>query len=267
MLHPSRSHGLHPCTATLAQEGIWHGAVGVVLVNQTQDVQEYFPLEVAREVGDLSVKIVQPNGKTLRTRREGLVDGPLMERRKLPAGRVVASIFGFDELGYHQLPGPGKYELRASLKTVGGVIHAPVVKLMVIEPAPDTIVASHPISLTGEQLKRPADARERAAVQQIKVEGRTFLFYRRFLSAKNGGEIGDTFRLAELPGKVELSVSGSHGEWGRLTITYKTSPGAEPTKLVINSISGSPWTDEEEKLLQEWWKGEAKPTTAPPAKP
>jgi hypothetical protein len=85
----------------------------------------------------------------------------------------------------------------------------------------------------------------------VKVGGRTLLIYRR--------------RLAELPGKCDMTVEGAYG-WGNpLTITYKTSPTAEPTKLVVNSIDGSPWTAEEERLrLERLRPKDNGPPLAPP---
>jgi hypothetical protein len=72
-------------------------------------------------------------------------------------------------------------------------------------------------------------ARNRYAVQQVKVGDRVYLVYFR--------------RLAELPGKCEMTVEGEYGWRKPLTITYKTSPAAEPTKLVVNAITGSPWVE------------------------
>jgi hypothetical protein len=73
-------------------------------------------------------------------------------------------------------------------------------------------------------------------------------------------------RLAELPGKCEMTVEGVYG-WGNpLTITYKTSPAAEPAKLVVNSIDGSPWTAEDERNRQKRLrpKDNSPPTSPPP---
>jgi hypothetical protein len=154
------------------------------------------------------------------------------------------------------------------LKTAQGVIVAPPVKLTVTEPAPDAILASQPVPLAGYQAKWRKQRQETAVMQQIQIGGRTWLVYRKFLSPENSGTVYATFRLAELPGKVDLKVEGSHGEWGKMTITYKTSPAAEPTKLVINSVDGRPWTESEERLLQERLRPkDTSPPLSPPPRP
>jgi hypothetical protein len=77
-----------------------------------------------------------------------------------------------------------------------------------------------------------------------------------------------TFRLTELPGKVELKVEGAFGEWGPLTITYKTSPTAQPARLVINASDGMPWTEEEERLWQDELRAkQGLPPIAPAPRP
>ena len=56
-----------------------------------------------------------------------------------------------------------------------------------------------------------------------------------------------TSRLAELPGKCEMTVEGAYGGWEPITVTYadKKSPSGTTTR-VIHSISGAPWRQEDQ---------------------
>jgi hypothetical protein len=164
---------------------------------------------------------------------------------------------------YAELPEPGEYQIKATLTTAEGKVTSPVLRFTAIEPPTNTILSSHPVPYEGFKVNRPKDEQPQAVVQQIKLGGRTFLVYRQFFAPKDGGTTSMTVRLAELPGKCEVAVTGEFGDWKPLTITYKTSPTAEPVKLVINSVDGKPWTAEEERQLQERLKREA----APPKKP
>ena len=97
---------------------------------------------------------------------------------------------------------------------------------------------------------------------------KTLLIYRRRYDPKSGGGIYRTMRLAELPGKVEMKVEGAFGDGKPLTITYKdaNSPTGT-TKLVINSIDGRRWTEEEERVLRERTKPKPIAPAPLPAKP
>lgn len=235
----------------LAWESIEWTPLIVVLMNQSKEERKYLLLDVAFKSGDLDVLIVQPNGQPL-ARDHGSTAILFEGRRKLPAGQLDATVLRFRNFGYPRLPGPGDYELRASFKAPEGVVVAPAVKLRVIEPSPDAILASHPVPPEGFEAKQPKAKQEQAFVQQIQIENRTWLFYRKFRSPELGGKVYSTRRIVELPGKVELKVEGAFGERNPLTITRKDARSPTgTTKLVINSISGSPWTEEDERLRQE----------------
>lgn len=236
----------------LAKEDVHRYGVVVALINQSKEERQYLYLEVANTTGDLEVAIVQPDGKPLRSHAPRRRPIFFNERPNLPAGQFVSSVFKFQDFGYDQLPEPGEYELRASLKTAEGVVVAPAVKLTVIEPSLDAILASQAVPLEGFEALKPKDEQERAVIQQVKIGNRTWLIYRRFLSTKLGGKVSWTFRLAELPGKVEMTVEGAYGDWKPLTIKYKDpSSQTGTTTLKINSIDGRPWTDEEQRLLEK----------------
>ena len=236
----------------LAMESIEQARLAIVLINKSKEERKYLLLDAACANGDLETTIVRPNGKPLRNHSHPSLAILFEYRWKLPAGQLVAEQFKSGDLGYYELPEPGEYELRASLKTAQGIVTSPPVKLAVVEPAPDAILASIAVPLEGYQAKWPKEKQETAAMQQIKLGNRTWLFYRQFLSSELGGKVSHSFRLAELPGKVELRVEGAFGDRNPLTIIYKDtkSPTGE-IKLVINSINGMPWSAEEERLRQE----------------
>lgn len=245
-------------TEYLVGEDLNSTVLNIVLINQSSAAREYVPLEAAPFNGDLGVAVTCPNGDplpTLKVRRVGM--GEVGYRKQLPAGRIATSAFAVETFRYTELPSPGEYQIRATLKTPEGKVTAPVLKFTAVEPAADAILSSHPVPLEGFQMIRPKDEQPKAVVQQIKLGTLTFLVYRHFYPPKYGGTASFSARLAELPGKCEVSVTGAYGDWKPLRITYKTSPTAEPVKLVINSVDGKPWTAEEERQLQDRLKREA----------
>lgn len=79
----------------------------------------------------------------------------------------------------------------------------------------------------------------------MRVGDRIFLVYRKFVSPKNGGGVNGTFRVCELPAKVEMTVEGEYGDRKTpITIKYKdknTPTGT--TTLVISSVDGRIWEE------------------------
>jgi hypothetical protein len=241
----------------------------VTLVNFSNKPQLHDPLAVAYESSALDVRVFCPDGK-----QSGTIDSRLGRRNpftiqnKLPPGRVSSIDFGFASFGYSRLAGPGRYRVETTIDLDGKVVTAPQVEFDVLPGKAEGVLRSHPVPLSGWQAKLPPGEQARPFVQQITIGTRTLLVYRRYYGSKHAAEfppevrhiaeIEGTFRLAELPGKCEMAVEGTYGDRGALTITYKTSATAAPAKLVVNSISGSPWTEEDERSLQERMKN-AKP--------
>ena len=148
-----------------------------------------------------------------------------------------------------------------SLKTAQGVVDAPAVKFTVIEPEDGAVLSSHAVTIEGYKAKWPDSKRDRAAVQQIKIRDRYWLFYLKYLIPESGGKVSCAIRIAELPGKVlDMKVEGAFGAGNPLTITYREHSYSKfTTKHIINSVDGRPWTAEEEKLRQERLNREGKP--------
>ncbi len=244
----------------LAQEDMSLYSLAVVLINRSSEARQHIPLKLARNTGDLRGAFVGSDGTTLRSHLEGIGGKQSEERSQLAFGRFSSSTFAFQDFGYFQLPETGEYELRASLKTVEGVISAPAVKFKVIEPTADDILASQAVPLEGQFSKWPKEKQERAVVQQIRIGNKVWLFYRKFLSSELGGKVEFAIRIAELPGKVvDFKVDGAFGDHNPLTITYRETIYTKwTTTHVINSVDGRPWTAAEEKHRQEKLKREAK---------
>jgi hypothetical protein len=226
----------------------------VTLINFSKETRGHDPLKVAARTDSLQLRIIKPDGRDLwqwhgsRYRPRG----PFAQN-KLRAGEFCSQDFPFAQFGYHLTLGePGRYRLEATLKIDGKTITSPPVELEVVAVTDDVVLANQLVPLEGPAAMLPPEEQEWPVIQQVKVGSRTLLLYRGYGGTKFGGKVRWTYRLAELPGKVEMKVEGAFGDRKPLTITYKdaNSPTGT-TKLVINSIDGMPWTEEEERLLQE----------------
>ncbi|MCI0705701.1 MAG: hypothetical protein L0241_31965 [Planctomycetia bacterium] len=187
----------------------------------------------------------------------------------LRPGEYSSLDFSFKQFGYFlTLGAPGRYRLEATLKIDGKTITSPPVELDVVAVPEDAVLVNQLIPLEGAESLKPPDEQEWPVIQQVKVGDRTLLIYRRYNPTMNGGKAGMLWRLAELPGKVEMKVEGAFGAGKPLTITYQEAkPPTGTTKLVINSIGGTPWTAEEEQLLREQREREQEASIAPPPRP
>ena len=242
------------------RESIDHITLALTLVNQSGEKRFSMSLREARDTGDLKISIIPPDADKLDRISFRHLRVPV-KSMPIESGKFIQCDFTFIDFGYYELADVGTYELRASLETTRGQIFAPVVKLRVIEPAPSDILESKPVPLEGYKSKWPKEKHDSAAIQQIKIGDRTWLFYRKFLSPLDGGKVSNTFRIAELPGKVvDFKVEGAFGNGNPLTITYREHTYTKwTTTHVINSVDGRPWTAAEEKQRQEELKLEAKP--------
>lgn len=242
-----RVRGLTVAAPYLAGERIDIIKFQMLLLNRSVETRLHTPLEASQESGDLDISLFKHDGKGIQSLRFPGVRVPFTQQVKLPAGQFVTAEFSFAAFGYDRLPTPGRHWLKASLIIDGKKISAPPVELEVIEPPADAILATHPVPLAGIQASRPVDERSRAAVQQVRIGERTLLVYHRFYGPKYGGGADLTARLAELPGKVEMSVAGSYGGGKPLTLKYKHSPTGTTT-LTVNSIDG---TVEKKEVLEK----------------
>ncbi len=235
-------------------ESVGDREMEVFLINRSGATRSYLPLLLAGAKRDLKVFLRNESGTSPSHFHSSFRGG--LPTRVLPqltpdawhSLRFLPKRAGFDSLAQ-----AGDCGLGASLKTAEGKIEAPTVKFRVIEPAPDDVLESKRVALEGQEALYASEKQMRVHIQQIKVGGRIWLFYRRYDSAENGGGVHVSFRIAELPGKVfDLTVGGAFGDGNPLTITYRATSFAKfTTTHVINSIDGRPWTAEEEKHRQE----------------
>lgn len=224
----------------------------VTLLNYSKDPLEHDPLVVAVDVGDLTVFITGPDGKRIpRLGGRPSLRNPLTQPIKLRPGEFEWHALPFVYLGYGVVFAPGQYRVDGSLRIDKRTITSPPAQFEVVEVPASAVLLSHAVPLEGREAQRPVEKQRRPFVQQVHVGKKTLLIYRIYHGPNYDGEIEWTFRLAELPGKVEMTVEGAVGARNPLIITYKTSLTAKPTTLVINSVNGLPWTEEEERLRLE----------------
>ena len=239
-----RVHGLSVRGPFLVGEAIDRVHLRVTLLNFSKEIRMHHPLIVSSETGDLDLGIAQPSGEWLPRLGQSVRRDPFTQQLKLlPCGGSSLD-FRFAEFGYFQLRNLGRHQLKATLKSDGKTITAPVVVLDVVEVPPAGILISHTIPLERREVGKPVDERDRPVVQQVKVGERTLLVYCFYSGPKWSGGIDWTFRLAELPGKVEMTVEAAYGDGRPLTIRYKNPASkTDTTMLKINSIDGMPWTE------------------------
>jgi hypothetical protein len=259
-----RVHRLARPGPYLVGESLQRDAFDIMLHNFSDKTREYWPLPIARDLRDLDLAIMDPDNLPMRGfgRRVSLPD-PLAQRATLRRGEFTTIEFHYGEFGYQTLRKTGRYRLVASLRIGQITVTSPPVEFEVVEVPADAVLAIHAVPLEGDELKLPANEPERPGVQQVRLGTRVFLVYRRFVGPRWGGGVDHTARLAELPGKVEMTVEGAYEARNPLKIRYKDANSKTGTiTLVINSISGSPWTEEEERLRIE--RAKAPTPTAPP---
>ena len=193
---------------------------------------------------------------------------PFTQPIRLRSGESSFTDFAFGEFGYVfcHFSQVGRHRLAASIKIDGKTIKAPPIELEVIELSPDAVLVDHKVPLEGRELTVIPRDQCQPVVQQVTLGGRTLLIYRQIYKPESGGGVFLTARLATLPGKCEMTVEGAYGAGNPLTIKYKDERSKNGwTTLVINSISGSPWTEEEERLRIERSKKRGNPPS--PIKP
>ncbi len=287
-----RVHGLTNPGPFLAGERLDQCQFRITLINFSDKVQYHDPIPVAYQSLALDLIVKGPDGKDADVIQAEFNRGgrdPFTVQTKLPPKELSSLDFGFAGFGYRNLVFPGRYRVEAKFslnnadgKLDGRVVSAPTVEFEVLPLKSETVLANNSVPVEGWVAKQPVEKQQRSAVQQVKAGDRTFLVYRVYHAPKHIAAVAKalgrpvavddpvwinyTFRLAELPGKCEMTVAGAYGGGNPLTITYKTSPTAEPTKLVINSIDGRPWTEEEERLRQERLKKDKTPPAAPAPK-
>ena len=235
----------------IAREDLDHVGVTVALVNRSRIPIMTVPLESARRSWDLKVDILNSQGKPVPTgwgRR--LRDDPVEIFRELKPGQYLLSPFSMREFGHQSARQPDVQRVEASLQFAKGLIRSNSAKFPIVEPDPASILDSIVVPIEGVRSTWLPERRPTVVIQRIKLGERTWLFFRRRDSAEDGGQVSGSYRIAELPRSVtSIKVSGAHGEKNPLTIDVIFRSGTI-RKYVVNSLSGRPWTTEEETLRQ-----------------
>jgi hypothetical protein len=239
-------------------------AIKVVLLNFSKEDREHDPFIVLLDTGQLALSITGPDGKPLpgygapsRPR------DPFTVKNKLRPGEWASDLFGVGAFGYFRLDASGRYRMTARLWIDGKTVTSPPIEFEVAKVPAYSVLVSQDVPLEGAALKPPVGKRYRVTVQQVKIGNRFWLVYRRF---HWGGGVFCANRIVELPHPVEMKVEGAYGAWNPLTIQYK-DPNSKTgwTKLVVQSGSGLPWTEEEERARIE--RAKKAPLASQPVRP
>ncbi len=224
----------------------------IMLVNHSKGTLVHDPFEVARLTQQLKVSVTDPDGKPLHSlvRGQALLRDPFTAEQKLQPGEFSSQDSQFRSFGRWSFLKTGRYQIQAIWTIDGRKLTSPPLEMVVVAVPPEAVLSGIRVVRDDKEV-RPSGP----FVQQVKVGEKTLLIY------TGSG----THRLAELPAKVEVSVEGLYGPASPLTIKYadaKSKTGT--TTLVINSLTGTPWTAEEERSRQETLNPKK---DAPPSKP
>ncbi len=208
--------------------------VRITLANRTEQLRTHWPLGVAVKAGDLSISLTYPDGRAVRRHFE--LDLPRVgdAEQKLEAGKSVSADLALRDFGFQQLLEPGRYRAQALLKTSQGKVVSFPWSLDVVEPAPTDVLAAHIIPLDELEARRGADDRSKAVVQQIKLGDRVFLVYRSFGRGSKNVLVPDRcIRLAEIPQKVDMKVTGEYGRGKTLTIVFDDAKEPDGKRTIV----------------------------------
>jgi hypothetical protein len=250
----------------LERESINSVRVAVTLINFSKKAREHDPFIVALDIGDLDLHIAGPDGKPLASGKSPNVPrDPFTVKNKLQPGDFFSDTFYVASFGSRSIYATGRYQIEATIAVDGKTIPSPPLDFEVIKVPDEAVLVSRNITLAGPELALPAEQRQQATVQQLKVGSAVWLVYRRF--AKGG--VFFARRIAVLPGKVEMTVNGSYGDWGPIRVAYKTSLTAAATTIAVHSVDGMPWAEANERnwLERQKLKKDVRPPAPQPVQP
>lgn len=203
--------------------------IKVVLANVSGEPRSHLTFEDALKSGDLNVRLRYPDGRVVRRYFERT--NPRNPRVSLRASESASVELALSDFGYRQLWEAGKYEAVLTLKTPQGVAFSLPWIVDVVEPALTDVFVSHKI---GPDSRQKSETCPHALVQQIKLGKRVFLVYRSFDRGSRDALVPDRcIRLAELPGKVDLKVTGEYGRGKKLTIAFDDAKEPDGKRTII----------------------------------
>ena len=226
----------------VGEEPDWH-QFEILLFNKSPAARTYPTLHDAWRYGELTVEMTRGKDEVVPRNFRPVVPNPGDVPAQLKAGERDSKKFTLRDFGFWQFREPGEYRAQVEFSTPQGKTVSPPWKFTVVDIPEMDIVATQVVQLVGFRAKRPPNEQARITVQQVKVGDRMFLIYRIFASAKNGGGVSSAVRLAELPGKADMTIEGEYGdERSPITVKYKDKNAPTgTTTLVIDSINGRPW--------------------------
>jgi hypothetical protein len=252
-----RLHNFSDLGPYLVGEDIGKVRFDLTLVNSSKAKFTHDPFIVARRTRELQISISDPDGKPLHKfgHPHSWPRDPFTEQHRLLPGESSSLAFQFKAFSYWIVSKAGRYRVEGMWTIDGQKYTAPPVEFVVVDVPPEAVLTSYLVPLEGMEALRPVNEQGRTRVEQVAVGKKTLLIYTGFTGAS---------RLAELPGKVELTVEGAFGAGNPMTIKYKDAKSKTGwTTLVINSIGGTPWTEEDERA----WIERTTPHIAPAPRP
>jgi len=224
----------------------------ITLSNTTNKIRQCPPLDLAIRSAELRALVWHPNGQGVRSLFEPSPSTPADEWITLEPGKSVSIESTLSQFGYgFRNVEMGKHTAQLTFLTPQSKFTSFPWTMVFVEPTTADILSSQTVPLEGYREKWSKEKQEHVVIQQIKLQNKIWLVYRRFLSSTAGGKVSNTFRIAELTGKRDIKVEGAYGDGNPLTITYREHTYSKwDTKHVISS-NGYAWTAEEEKHRQE----------------
>jgi hypothetical protein len=214
----------------------------LTLLNLSKATIEHDPFVVAKRTRELVVSVIDPDGKRLQplVPRHAWPRPPFTVPSKLQPGERSTSDFQFKEFGFLGLSKPGRHRVVGTWTIGGRKYTSPPLEFDVVAVPPEAVLSSFTVAVADKKYEtHPA----RPRIQQVRVAKKTLLIYTGFAGVA---------RLAELPGKVEMTVEGAYNPGNPLTVKYRDEKSKTGwSTLVINSIGGTPWTEEEERARIE----------------
>ena len=215
-----------------------HPMLEIILINKSPQTREYQSFEHALKTGDLGVNLKRVNGEYVRCYHEPSSPRPDPVRPQLLSGGRASRFLTLADFAYRRFWKPGEYDGQVEFLTSQGKVLSPPWRFTVVDVPADAVLDSHRV--IGYDTERQEPDRARLFIQQVMVRGRVYLLHREFTSPKSGSRSSSIHRLAELTGKVEMTVDGVYGPEKPLIIRYRTSPSMTTT-LTVHSVDGTVW--------------------------
>lgn len=208
--------------------------IKITLINKSAQVRPYPPLDSAVKANELYVDLRYSDSRKVRSHFEPDVATRPEHWVKMEEGKSVSIELALKNFGYRQFIEPGKYWAQLKFKSPQGEVTSFPWVLDVVEPDATNILANHEIPLDAFEERQKANTLSKAFVQQIKLGDRVFLVYRSFGRGSNNKVVPDRcIRLTELPGKVDMKVTGEYGRGKTITVTFDDNKAPDGKRSIV----------------------------------